>query len=528
MGIYLNPGNAGFARIIKKDYIDKTGMISVINAVIDTTECLTCISRPRRFGKSYAAKMLCAYYDCTCDSHDLFEKYEISKIEKYEDHINKYNVIYLDIAAFLSKMHSENIPVNTISATIKAALRAELVAAYPELEPIQDATDCMVKCIENKKPKFIFIIDEWDAVIREARNDKPTQESYLNLLREWFKNGNFTDTAVAAAYMTGILPIKKDGTESAISDFDEYSVLEPGEFASYFGFTESEVKAICSRYNMSFEEAKTWYDGYSFGEEKSVYNPYSVMKAMDRKKYRSYWRKTSAAEALITYVNLGGDDLQEKLAGLIAGEEAEVYTDDFENDVETFKSDDDILTLLIHLGYLAYDEDTGLARVPNEELREEFRRLLKKVHKERLAELVKNSEQLLSDTLSENEKGVAEAIQKVRDSNYAPTFYNNEQALRYAVKFAYIVCADRYMKIEELPTGKGIADIVYIPNRNVRLPALLIELKWNEAENTAIEQIKNQHYPAVLENYFGEIVLVGITYTVKDKNHTCKIEKITK
>lgn len=528
MGTYLNPGNVEFTEISVSDYVDKTGLIDLINTTINTKKKLTCISRPRRFGKSYAAQMLCAYYDRTCQSDELFKNYEISRHENYEKHRNQYNVIYLDIAGFISDLKRRNENITDIANEMTESIRKEIIDEYPALSKTGKISEILIQYVTLTEKKIIFIIDEWDAVIREAKNDKAVQEAYLNLLREWFKNGNFTGKAVAAAYMTGILPIKKDGTESAISDFNEYSVLEPGNFAPYFGFTESEVKDICTRYGMNFEEAKTWYDGYSFGEEKSVYNPYSVMKAMDRKKYRSYWRKTSAAEALITYVNLGGDDLQEKLAGLIAGEEAEVYTDDFENDVETFKSDDDILTLLIHLGYLAYDEDTGLVRVPNEELREEFRRLLKKVHKERLAELVKNSEQLLTDTISGNEKGVAEAIQKIRDSNYAPTFYNNEQALRYAVKFAYIVCVDRYMKIEELPTGKGIADIVYIPDRNVRLPALLIELKWNEDKNSAIEQIKNKHYPAVLENYFGEIVLVGITYTEKDKEHTCKIEKFSR
>lgn len=252
------------------------------------------------------------------------------------------------------------------------------------------------------------------------------------------------------------------------------------------------------------------------------------MKAIERKKVRSYWRKTSAAEALITYVNLGGDELQEKIARLIAGEAVTVYTDDFENDFETFKSDDDVLTLLIHLGYLSYDENTSLVKIPNAEVQSEFSRILKKAKNKKLVELVRNSEQLLNDTLTGNEKAVAEAVQKVRDLNYAPMYYNDEQALRYAVKFAYIVCEDRYTKIEELPSGRGIADVVYLPNQGERLPALLIELKWNKPKDDAVQQIKDKAYSTVLENYSGRIVCVGITYDEKTKVHTCKIETVTK
>lgn len=528
MGKYLNPGNQEFARIVKKDYIDKTGMIDVINATIDTTSCLTCISRPRRFGKSYTAQMLCAYYDYTCDSHDLFDGKRISSLRSYEAHINQYDVIYLDIAAFISRMKTDGMPLNTIAGQIKSAVRDELAAAYPYLADITDASDCILKCVDTNNRKFVFIIDEWDAVIREAKNDAETQTAYLNLLREWFKNGNFTGKATAAAYMTGILPIKKDGTESAVSDFEEYSVLDPGEFAAYTGFTEEEVHKLCDDNHMDFTSIKEWYDGYSFGDAQSVYNPYSVMKALKRKKIQSYWRKTTATEALLTYVSLGGDELQEKIAALIAGESIPVYTDDFGNDVESFKTDDDILTLLIHLGYLSYDTTSSMARIPNEEVRGEFKRLLQKAPCEKLIQLVKDSERLLADTLSGNGDAVASTIEKIRETNYAPTHYNDEQALRYGVKLAYLVCADHYLKIEELPSGRGVADLVYIPVQCERYPALVIELKWDKSDDSAVSQIKDHHYPAILSGYYGEILLIGINYSAKSKQYTCTIERITK
>ena len=526
MGTYLNPGNSGFERIVRSGYIDKTGMIDLVNRRIGTTDNLICISRPRRFGKSYAARMLCAYYDYTCDSHGLFDDKAVSISDKYEEHINKYNVVYLDISGIISLMMRREVNIKNISRFIASELRKELIESYPALERIDDVTACLVECVKLSKKQFVFIIDEWDAVIREAKDDSGTQKAYLNLLREWFKNGNVTSQIVAAAYMTGILPIKKDGSESAISDFDEYSVLDTQEFAPYTGFTEDEVKTLCEESGMDYSQMKEWYDGYTFGNYHSVYNPYSVMQAIKRKSVKSYWRKTSKAESLKTYVGMNMDDLQKKILRLIAGESVEVYTDDFENDLESFSSSDDVLTLMIHLGYLVFDETTSQVRIPNEEVRIEFRRLLNRPSNKRLSDLVRDSEKLLQDTLNGNETAVVETIQRVRETNYAPMFYNNEQALRYVIKFAYIICIDYYLKVEELPTGKGIADVVFIPKRDTSLPAMIVELKWNETSESALEQIKKRNYPAILDGYVGEMVLVGINYDEKTKKHSCKIERI--
>lgn len=528
MGIYLNPGNEGFRRILNGEYIDKTRIISIINDKIDTIDNLICISRPRRFGKSFAAQMLCAYYDHTCKSENLFDDKDISRSVSYKEHLNKYNVIYLDISGIVSKMNTLNIPIRSIAIKIKELIGQDISKSFSDMPHYNDITDGILSIVRSTGKKFVFIIDEWDAIIREAKNDNETQKAYLNLLREWFKNGNFTSEAVATAYMTGILPIKKDGSESAISDFKEYTILHPGPFAPYTGFTENEVKSLCKKYNMSFEEARRWYDGYDFKKSEPVYNPYSVMTAMQMGEFRSYWRKTSAAESLKTYVSMNMDNLQDKIVRLIAGESVEVYTDDFENDFTTFNSSDDVLTLMIHLGYLVYDADTSQARIPNEELRIEFKRLLNRPANKRLSQLVQASEKLLQDTLNGNEAEVVNAIVHVRDTNYAPMFYNNEQALRYVIKFAYIVCVDYYLKVEEMPTGHGIADVVFVPKKETSLPAMIVELKWNRTVDGALKQIKEKHYPELLSEYTGEMILVGINYNEETKEHSCKIEKIRK
>ena len=332
MGTYVNPGNGAFAEIVGSDYQDKTGMIALINERICKSGKLICISRPRRFGKSYAAKMLCAYYDHTCKSDSLFDDKEVSKSEHYTKHRNQYNVIYLDIAGIVSKMNTLNIPIRNVAMRIKELINQEMRTSFPNIPHYDDASDAILAVVRTTGKQFVFIIDEWDAIIREAKNDTETQKSYLDLLREWFKNGNFTSEAVAAAYMTGILPIKKNGSESAISDFIEFTILQPGPFVRYTGFTETEVKSLCEQHNMDFEQAKQWYDGYDFKRSEPIYNPYSVMMAMQMGEYRSYWRKTSTAESLKTYVGMNMDDLQNKILRLIAGEPIEVYTDDVEND----------------------------------------------------------------------------------------------------------------------------------------------------------------------------------------------------
>ena len=528
MGKYLNPGNAGFTMIRNGNYVDKTGLIALINKTIDTPSKLTCISRPRRFGKSFAAQMLSAYYDCTCDCMSLFSDLEISREDGFYEHMNSYNVIYLDITGFISSIKSRQRRMGEIVDDITGALSKEILECLPEGEECTDLSDCMRKYAELSGKRFIFIIDEWDSVIREAKNDGNTQEAYLNLLREWFKNGNFTPQVVAAAYMTGILPIKKDGSESAISDFTEYSILNPGEFTKYTGFTEEEVKVLCERYDVDFSLMKEWYDGYSFVLEESVYNPYSVMTAIRMGDFGSYWQKSAAAESLSVYIDMDFEGLQDDVLRLIAGECLEVNVEGFENDVESFKDKDDVITLLIHLGYLAYDNREKTVRIPNKEVQSEFKNLLKSRDKTRLYSLVQTSDKLLADTLAGNEEAVCKGIEAVRESSYAPVFYNDEQALRYVIKFAYIVCVDQYLRVEELPSGIGIADVVFIPKKRSTLPAMLIELKWNKTEEAAIHQIKDRNYPAVFEDYGGEIVLVGINYDVKTKKHDCIIERVRK
>ncbi|MBQ9438570.1 MAG: AAA family ATPase [Lachnospiraceae bacterium] len=527
MGTYVNPGNKAFSRLLGKNYVDKTKLIEAMNERVGGAESLVCVSRPRRFGKSYAAKMLTAYYDCSCDSHSLFENKAISTADSYEDHLNRYNVICLDISGFVSEVKKLDESLKSVPAKIGQALWKDLLESGFKPEDGDTLNDFLNHIVSQPGGKaFIFIIDEWDAMIREAKDDDKAQEAYLNLLRGWFKNTNFTPKVVAAAYMTGILPIKKDGSQSAISEFDESSMLDTLEFAEFVGFTENEVLERCRGGSVAFEEIKAWYDGYDLPDVGPVYNPYSVMKALKSGRCRSYWRKTSAAESLMNYINMDFEGLQEIVARLIAGEKITVNVDSFQNDFESFESGDDVLTLLIHLGYLTYHEADQTVEIPNEEVRIEFRQFLsqRRINNGWIS-LIKRSQKLLDDTIGGRTEAVEAALDEIRAEQYAPQFYNNEQALRAIIKYAYLAAVGQYVKIEEMPSGKGIADVVFIPAQFARLPAMVVELKWNKTAGGAISQIKEKKYAANLKPYAGNILLVGINYDDETGKHSCLIEK---
>ena len=523
MGIYLNPGNKSYWEAVhSKIYVDKTGLIAYTNEFLNTREKYICVSRPRRFGKSMTLDMLAAYYSCGCDSGELFKGFRIESHASFEEHLNKYDVIYLDMTNIMGKAAPQD-----ILSFIENGVTEELLDAYPELKEGRAFDETLLLAAELTGNKFIMLIDEWDAPIREMPE---IQKMYLQFLRTLFKGSGTTDRIFAAAYMTGILPIRKDGSQSAISDFREFTMVYPGAFAEYVGFTEKEAQELCEEYESDFLTMKQWYDGYILEEIGSIYNPNSVMRALYEHRFRSYWTETSASKSLMEYIGLDFDGLSRTVAQLLGGIEISVDTNGFSNDLVTFRDRDDVLTLLIHLGYLSYNEETRTVRIPNEEIRMEFARAIRGVKRDETIRRVRESDQLFYDTIHENEEAVAAQIEKIHAEETAILFYNNEQALRSVIKLAYFSYRDHYLKFEELPAGDGYADLVYLPKKNSMMPALVIELKWNQSANGAIAQIREKQYPEALKGFGGEVLLVGIGYD-KDtgagkRKHTCKIEKI--
>jgi hypothetical protein len=523
MGNYLNVGNAGFRAIRKKTYVDKTGLIAYINDTLGTMDKLTCVSRPRRFGKSFAAKMLCAYYDKSCDSRALFEDLEIASDPSFEEYLNKYDVIYLDMTLFISSSNN----IKNVISTIQSKVIEEIREAYPQVRESSILYEILADAADKIGNKFIFIIDEWDALFREAKNDTELQKEYIQLLRGLFKS-SLTDKTIEAAYITGILPIKKYGTQSAMTDFKEYTMLAPKKLAKYVGFTEQEVKELCENNHMDFDEVKRWYDGYSFRRIKSVYSPNSVMEAIKNEEIANYWTRTETYESLKVYIDMDFNGLKEAVVQMLGGAHCPIDTDTFQNDMTSIQNKDDVLTLLIHLGYLAYDANREEVYIPNEEVRREFIRAVKSGKHKEVAKLIQNSDRLLDATLRMDGLAVAEAIEEAHSAGTAPLFYNDEQALRSVIRFAYISCVDEFLRIEELPSGIGYADVVYLPKKGSAMPVMVVELKWNKSSEGAIFQIKNRNYPQVLEGFGSDILLVGVNYDEKSKQHTCVIEKYTR
>ena len=519
--MYINKGNNDFRDIVAHEYVDKSSLIPLINAMLNSENRYSCVTRCRRFGKSMAAKMLCAYYDRSCDSRELFRGLEAERDESFGTYLNKYYVISIDMTDFTTKYRGER----DIVKLVQKRIIKEILGIFTQItaQDDDDLMDILYRISDSTGERFFMIIDEWDAILREMGTDEFITTSYVDLLRRLFK-GSGSNTVFAGAYLTGILPIKKYNTESALNNFCEYSMIDPAFLAPCFGFTKEEVKMLAVKHNASMDELKMWYDGYNIGREKSIYNPYSVMKALQRGVCKSYWTTTGAYDSVNTYIQMNFDGLKDDIIRMLAGEHVYVNTTEFRNDMRIIRSKNDVLTVLIHLGYLAYDEKEQECYIPNKEVADEMNNAISATTWEPLVKTIKNSKSLLEATISGNEQAVAKGIDQAHDEHTSILSYNDENSLACVLSVAYIWARNEYVIHREYATGKGYADLVMIPRRNVSKPALIIELKFNHSADSAIDQIKRKEYPAKIADYTGDILLVGINYDKESKQHTCKIE----
>ena len=521
MGIYINKGNSNFRMIRNSEYVDKSGLIAEVNRTLFTEQRFSCVTRCRRFGKSMAAKMLAAYYDTSCDSRELFADLEIAKDPSFEKHLNQYRVLYLDMTNFITRFKDESIVRH-----VDEELKKEVCAAYPEMtfEDSYDLMDCLMRIVNATDDRFFFIIDEWDTICREFAPGTEAMESYLNWLRRMFKSVNAMDV-FAGAYMTGILPIKKYKTQSAMNNFIEYSMVTPRNMARHFGFTKGEVKILADRFGMDFNDLEKWYDGYQIGGEPSMFNPNSVMQALYSDWCESYWGKTGAYDTVSTYICMNFEGLKDDIIYMLSGGRCKVNPTGFQNDMSIIRTKDDALTVLIHLGYLAYDRRTMECYVPNYEVAGELTNAVETTDWTPVIRALRQSEELLQATLDGDEEAVAKGVDAAHDENTSILSYNNENSLACVLSIAYYATRNHYIVHRELATGKGFADIVMIPRKNVDSPALVVELKRNRDADAAIDQIKRKQYPAKLDQYEGNLLLVGVNYDKEMKTHSCRIER---
>ena len=465
--------------------------------------------------------MLCAYYDRSCQSRELFADLEIASDPTFEQHLNKYPVIYLDLTSFVTRFRDDS-----VVSVIEEELMADIHANYPDV-PVEAKDDLMkllIRIASATGQRFFFIIDEWDAICREFDPGTKAMDEYVNWLRRMFKD--YTANLVfAGVYMTGILPVKKYKTQSGLNNFVEYSMVEPMDMAHFFGFTKDEVKALAEKHAMDFDELEKWYDGYQIGDEHSIFNPNSVMMAVRSRRCRSYWASTGAFDAISGYIRYDFDGLKDDIISMLAGGRCEVDPTRFRNDLSEIGNRDDVLTVLIHLGYLSYNWREDECYVPNREVAGEMVNAVKETKWGNIAETLQQSKRLLQATLNGDAEAVAHGVDSAHDENTSILSYNDENSLACVLSIAYYYARNDYVIHRELPTGKGFADLVLIPRKNVDSPAIVLELKCNKDADTAIDQIKRKNYPAKVLEYTDNLLLVGINYDRQTKQHKCHIEK---
>ena len=515
MGIYLNPDNQDFYMSYNDDiYVDKSMLIEYTNSRLNKASRFICVSRPRRFGKSTDANMLVAYYSRGCDSHELFNALKVSKLPDYEKHLNQHHVIHLNMQEFLSDANS----ITEMIDIINKEVMNELLKEYDVDVLRPSLKNYLNKIYNDYKESFIFIIDEWDCIFREYTEDKDAQKIYLDFLRDLLKDKKY----VSLAYMTGILPIKKYGTHSALNMFKEISMVSPDPIEKFMGFTEEEVKKLCEEYQIDFDEMKAWYDGYHLNKEVSILSPRSVVFSLMDRKFKNYWASTETYESLKVYIDMNFDGLKDDIIKLLARKRVIINASKFQNDMTTFQSKDDVFTLLVHLGYLGYDEETSEVYIPNNEVVESFVNSIEDSNWGPVSESLRNSMNLIQATYACDGEQVAEYIEKAHLET-SILQYNNENALAYTIYLAYIMARNDYTMVREFPSGKGFADVVFIPRYDK--PAMIIELKYDQDVDSAIKQIKEKKYFFGLEKYLDNLLLVGINYDKETKKHTCVIEK---
>ena len=424
MGKFVNPDNSAFQKALNsKIYVDKTELLEYTNGVLDTLQGYICNSRPRRFGKSITADMLVAYYSKGCNSEKMFSDLKIGQSADFKKHLNQYDVIHLDIQWCIEPAGGPEQLVSYISQEVISELRVY----YPDIldETTTSLPEALFQINTAKGNRFVVIIDEWDVLIRDEASDLKIQEQYINFLRGMFK-GAAPTKYIQLAYLTGILPIKKIRTQSALNNFEEFSMIDAGELAPYIGFTENEVMSLCKIYEVDFDKVKCWYDGYILGDNQ-IYNPKAVVSVLTKRKFKSYWSETGSYRAIIPLINMDFDGLKTAIIEMLSGAEVRIDVTSFQNDTTNFANRDDVLTYLIHLGYLGYNEDTETAFVPNEEVRQELVKATRQTKWDQLLELQQESDELLDATLRLDGDTVAKQLGKIHNWYVSDLQRNSER-----------------------------------------------------------------------------------------------------
>ena len=521
MGIYVNPGTKNFAKDINDDfYVDKSMLIKVLNNRINRRNCYCCVSRPRRFGKTMAANMISAYYSKGCDSHEIFSNLKISKDPTFEENINNYTVIKLDMNDVVTNKGDDSVTEYINKEVVSELKKVYSFLALEDNISLSKATKEIYSLTEDQ---FVFVIDEYDVVIRDEEYSRDLKD-YLNFLVSLFKN-SVTESAIALAYLTGIMPIIREKTQSKLNNFTEYSMFDAGEMVPFMGFTEDEVRSLSINADMDFVELKHWYDGYKLcGTD--IYSPSSVITAITKRFCDDYWGYTGMFTSLRDLILKDYVGVRHDVIQMISGDRVSIDPMKYDNSMTRFESKDEIFTCLVHLGYLGFDNEKKECFIPNYEIKREWIRSIEGIPQyENSSEIVKHSDALMKALWKGDEETVAEGVKTAHMDISSNLTYNKENEFRCAVRYAFCTADRYYTVVNELPAGKGFADIVFIPQDGT-VPLIVVELKRDTRVDKAIDQIKSREYPESLRQYKDNMILVGLSYNTTTKEHFCRIERV--
>ena len=553
MGNILNPTiENSFTSLVKfKDkniFVDKTDFIEITNNRLNDNDCFMVVSLPRKFGKTVMSHMLLAYYGKEYVGQNIFDNLKISKAASYIEHMNMHDVIYIDMTTIKDQYNSyksdNSLYIDGIDDIVdflqymviqdlkKNKEYAEQIKSDPLIGK-QSLLSALEVICQYTGETFIFIMDEYDLIYREYRNEKNLQEKFIKFLRGLFKS-DCGRACFALAYLTGILPIKKYNSQSTLNNLDEYNMLTPGNFAPYFGFTENEVANILKSHvcKISQEKLEEWYKGYKV-RDIDIYNPYSICKAIRQNECTCYWSEISSNEEFISLINMNFVGMRDDIINLIEGSAILFNFTTFGNDLVSIANKDDIFSLLVCLGYLGGAEEEGnyrIAYVPNKEIRNALYSLVKAQPWFNSMPVIERSESLFNSIKSLDGNTTAKIITEIHNSpNVSLLTYNKEESMVFCLISGLMWSAERkYECFRELQSGKGSADLIYVPKRNPQLPILLIEFKYAKSAEEAIDQIKEKEYFSRYRDgdYPNDVLLIGINYSPKTKDHQCLIEKL--
>lgn len=534
MGFYLNssgPYSLYKSETAKPYFVDKSRMLEELFPLVEEGKSFICITRPRRFGKTVMANMIGSFFMKGIHSDSLFRTLEISASPDYGKYLNQKNVIYIDF----SRCDDECLDYKSYISNIKELLREDLRSAYPECGFRENGTvsEDLTRIHQMNQEKFIFVLDEWDAIFHMPFVTEKDKQQYLLFLKGLLKDQPY----VSLAYMTGILPIAKYSSGSELNMFWEYSMIAQERFSKYFGFTETEVGRLFERYMENTENPcvtreglRSWYNGYHTASGERVYNPRSVVTALENNQLGNYWTSSGPYDEIFYYIKKNVDDVREDLVLMCAGEAVETRVQEYAAVSMNLQTKSEIFSAMVVYGFLSYEN--GKVSIPNKELMDKFSDMMQKESTlGYVYRLAKESDRMLKATLAGDTKTMAEILEYAHDTETPLLSYSHETELAAVVNLVYLSARDRYEVQREDKSGIGFVDFIFYPRADKREDCIILELKVDHTPEEAVHQIKEKKYALRFQGklgekpeYTGRILAVGIGYERDTKEHSCMVE----